>query len=62
MLKKVFDIAKKIILSVLLIYTYNKLAIPLDIIIPINVVTVLLVYFCGMPSILCLILLFNGII
>lgn len=56
MLKKVFNLIKKIIVSVLLIYAYNKLALPLDIIIPINVVTVLMVALCGIPSILMLVL------
>ena len=56
MLKKVFDVVKRIIMAVLFIYTYNKLALPLNIIIPINVVTVFLVALCGIPSILTLVL------
>ena len=56
MLKKVLDIIKKIILSVLLIYAYNKLALPLNVVIPINFVTVLMVFLCGIPSILVLVL------
>lgn len=56
MLKKVFNIIKKIIVAVLLIYAYNKLALPLNIIIPINIITILLVALCGIPSILMLIL------
>ena len=50
MLKKVFNIIKKIIVAVLLIYGYNKLALPL------NVITIFLVYIGGIPSILMLIL------
>ena len=56
MLKLIFNIIRKIIMSVLFIYAYNKLALPLDIFIPINVITVLMVTFCGIPSILMLIL------
>ena len=56
MLKKIFLIIKKIILSVLLIYAYNKLALPLNVVIPINIVTVLMVFICGIPSILVLVL------
>lgn len=56
MLKYLFIILKKIILSVLLIYAYNKLAFPLNVIIPINIITVLLVFICGIPSILMLVL------
>lgn len=56
MLNKIFSIIKKLVVSVLFIYAYNKLALPLNIIIPINVVTVSLVALCGMPSIFMLIL------
>ncbi len=56
MLMKIINIFKKIILAVLFIYTYNKLTLPLNIIIPINIVTVVLVSVCGIPSILMLIL------
>lgn len=56
MLKRVINLIKKVIVAVLLIYAYNKLALPLGIIIPINVVTVLLVALCGIPSILMLVL------
>ena len=62
MFKKIFDIVKKIILAVLLIYAYNKLALPLNVIIPINIITVLFVYVCGIPSLLCLVLFFNLIV
>lgn len=56
MLKKILNVIKKLILSVLLIYGYNKLALPLDIIIPINMITVLMVFVCGIPSIFVLVL------
>lgn len=56
MLKNIFNIIKKIILSVLLIYAYNKIALPLNVVIPINFLTVLLVFICGIPSILMLVL------
>ena len=56
MLKKIFNIIKKIIMAVLFIYAYNKLALPLNVIIPLNVITVCLVAICGIPSILMLVL------
>lgn len=56
MIKKIFSAIKKIIVSVLLIYGYNKLALPLNIVIPMNIFTILLVALCGIPSILMLIL------
>lgn len=56
MLKKVFNLIKKFILAVLLIYAYNKMTLPLDLFIPMNIFTILLVTFCGIPSIIMLIL------
>lgn len=56
MLKKIFHIIKKFIVAVLLMYAYNKMALPLDIFIPINIFTILLVTLCGIPSIIMLIL------
>lgn len=56
MFKNIFVIIKKIVLAVLFIYAYNKFALPLNLIIPINVVTVGLVASCGIPSLFMLIL------
>lgn len=56
MFKKIFNIIKKMVVAVLLIYGYNKLALPLDIVIPMNIFTILLVTLFGIPSILMLIL------
>ena len=55
MLQKIFNVIKKIIMSVLFIYAYNKLTLPLSVVIPMNVITILLVATCGIPSILMLI-------
>lgn len=56
MLRKIFNIIKKFIVAVLLIYAYNKMTLPLDLFIPMNIFTILLVTFCGIPSIFMLIL------
>ena len=56
MIKKIFNVVKKIIMSVLFIYAYNKLTLPLDVVIPMNFITVCLVTLCGIPSILMLVL------
>jgi len=56
MFSKIFVILKKIIVSVLIIYAYNKLAMPLNVIIPMNVITIMLVTCCGIPSIIMLVL------
>lgn len=56
MFNKMFNVIKKFITAVLLIYAYNKIAVPVDLYIPMNIFTVLLVTFCGLPSIVMLIL------
>ena len=56
MIKKLFNIIKKFIVAVLLIYAYNKMTLPLNLFIPMNIFTILLVTFCGIPSIIMLIL------
>lgn len=56
MIRKILNIVKKFIVAVLLIYAYNKMTLPLDLFIPMNVFTILLVTFCGIPSIIMLIL------
>lgn len=56
MFNKLFDVVKRVVMAVLFIYAYNKLALPLNVIIPINIITVLLVSLCGIPSILMLVL------
>lgn len=56
MIKKIFNLFKKFIVSVLLIYAYNKIALPSSLFIPMNILTILLVTFCGIPSIIMLVL------
>lgn len=56
MFKFILCCLKKIIVSVLFIYAYNKLTLPLNVIIPLNYITILLVSLCGIPSILMLVL------
>ena len=56
MLKKMFELVKKFIVAVLLIYAYNKMSMPIDMFIPMNIFTILLVTFCGLPSIVMLVL------
>ncbi len=58
MLKKIFSIIKKIIYSFFLIYGYNVLASPLNLIIPINIITVALVMLFGFPTLISLIIIY----
>ena len=55
MLKKIFKIIKKFILSIFLLYGYNLIGQSLGMIIPINIYTVLLITFFGLPALLALI-------
>ena len=56
MIKRLFILVKKFIVAVLLIYAYNKIALPSCLFIPMNIITILLVTFCGIPSIIMLVL------
>lgn len=55
MVKKIIRILRKIVISFFLIYGYNLLAVPLGIIIPFNIITILFVACFGLPALLSLI-------
>ncbi len=50
MFKFIIKFIKKIVFSALFIYTYNSMALPVNISIPFNVITVILLSFFGIPS------------
>lgn len=50
MIKKIFSIIKKILFSIFLIYGYNLIASPLNLIVPINMITVGLITILGLPA------------
>lgn len=54
MIKRIFNVLKKVIISAFAIYTYNLIVSPLNIIIPINIPTVASVSILGLPAILAL--------
>ena len=56
MFKFLIKSLKKVIVSALFIYAYNVMAVPINIIIPINLVTVFLVSILGIPAMIGLIL------
>ena len=56
MINKIFNLIKKFIVAVLLIYAYNKMSMPIDMFIPMNIFTIMLVTLCGLPSIVMLVL------
>ncbi len=55
-MKKVLNIAKKIILAPFILYIYNLIALPLNLIIPINIFTILVVGILGIPGLITLLI------
>ena len=55
MLKILFKIIKRIVISFFLLYGYNLLVQPIGLIIPINIFTVGVISILGVPALLCLI-------
>ena len=56
MLKKILDVMKKIIFSILLLYGYNVIATPINVMIPINFITIGAVTILGFPALFALII------
>lgn len=56
MIKLLFSIIKKIVVSSLVIYAYDVMSFSLGVIIPINLINVLLVSFLGFPAMFGLVL------
>lgn len=55
MLKIMFKIIKRILISSFLLYGYNLFVQPIGLIIPINIITVGVLSILGVPALLCLI-------
>lgn len=56
MLKKIFVLIKRIIVSAFLLYGYNLIVAPLNLMIPINIITLTLLTIFGIPALLSLII------
>ena len=54
-MSKLFNILKKVVFAAFFIYGYNVIAQPLNIIIPLNIITILYVSIFGIPGLLSLI-------
>ena len=57
MLRKIFKLVKKIVFSFLLIYSYNLIAAPINVVIPMNMITILYTKILGIPAFLSIIIL-----
>lgn len=58
MIKKIASVLRKIVVAFLILYGFNLLVSSINIFIPINVITVGLVTFLGIPGLLSLIVMF----
>ena len=56
MFKKIYELIKKIVISAFILYCYNLIAAPINLIIPINIITISILTIFGIPSLLLLIL------
>ena len=57
-MKRVIDVVKKVVLSFVMLYGFNRIGVNFNIIIPINFITLTLVTFLGLPSLLSLVILY----
>ena len=58
MLRKFFSFLKKILFSIFLLYGYNLIASSFNVVIPINVITVLTIAIFGIPALISFIIMF----
>ena len=56
-MKNIFNFVKKIIFAILLLYTYNLVASSFNLIIPINLITILIISILDFPGLFLLVLL-----
>lgn len=56
MIKKLYSLLKKIVISAFILYGYNLIVTPLNLIIPINIITILLLTLFGIPALFALII------
>lgn len=58
MLKKIFNVIKKVVFYSFLLYGYNLVAFPLGVVVPINLITVGSMTIFGVPALLSFIVMF----
>lgn len=56
MIKKIFNILKKAIISAFILYGYNLIVTPINLTIPINLITIGLLTVFGLPALFALII------
>lgn len=55
-MKKIIELVKKIVISGFLLYGYNLIAVNFNMILPINIITILSITFLGSPALFALVL------
>lgn len=55
-MKNILNLLKRVILSFAILYTYNLIAVNFNMVIPINIITISLITFFGVPSLIALVL------
>ena len=55
-MKKIFDCFKRVIISGFILYGYNLIAVNFNMMLPINVITLLSITFLGTPALFALVL------
>ena len=55
MIKKLLNLLKRIIISAFILYGYNLIVTPINLTIPINLITISLITFFGLPALFALI-------
>ena len=58
MINKIFKVVKKIIIAIFMVYGLNIILSPVDILIPINMISICIITFLGIPGLCTLIGLF----
>lgn len=56
MLKKLYNLLKRIVISAFALYGYNLIAAPTGLIVPINIITISILTILGLPSLIFLII------
>ena len=55
-MKSILNLIKRVVLSFAILYTYNLIAVNFNMVIPINIITISLITFLGVPALIALIL------
>lgn len=55
-MKKLYDICKSLIFNIFILYIYNLISVNFNLVIPINIITIIIVSVLGVPGLFAMIL------